>query len=454
MTLVILVLVFLLSIQAPPQATVAPTPDALVADYVAAFNAGEAAMRQFFEKYADQATPVDARIARYRSMKTDLGTLKIRRLASTDPTAITVETVDQRGTVTTLVFQLTADDRHRLRAIQVRIGGPGGDDQAGPPLSARDEKTALGDVAAFFTKAASADQFSGTGLVARGGKVLWERAVGQADKDKKIPNTIDTKFNIGSIGKSFTVVAIAQLVAAGKIAPEDTVGKFLPAYPNAAVREKVTVQQLLDMRSGIGDFFGTRYQSTPKSQVRSLQDYLPLFASDPLLFEPGQGQQYSNGGYVVLGLIIEQASGMSYYDYVQKRIFDVAAMANTGLYPEDARVSTRATGYTLSFGAPRRANTETLPGRASSAGGACSTLHDLLRYEQSLAAGKLVAPDAMRRIGRPTSGMGIAGGAPGLNAALDTDVNGYTVIVLANYDPPAAERLSAEIRRVLNSVKR
>ena len=87
------------------------------------------------------------------------------------------------------------------------------------------------------------------------------------------------------------------------------VSRFLPDYPNAAVREKVTVQMLLEMRSGIGDFFGPRYEETPKSRLRGLEDYVPLFAGAPLLFEPGQGNEYSNGGYVVLGLIIQKASG-------------------------------------------------------------------------------------------------------------------------------------------------
>jgi CubicO group peptidase (beta-lactamase class C family) len=188
---------------------------------------------------------------------------------------------------------------------------------------------------------------------------FWERA-GEADQERKIPNTVTTKFNVGSIGKSCTIVAVAQLVAAGRITPRDTVGKLLPDYPNPTVREKVTVQMLLDMRSGIGDFFGPRYEETPKSRLRALEDYLPLFAGSPLLFEPGQGNQYSNGGYVVLGLIIQKASGMNYYDYVQKHIFAVAGMPNTGFYPQSASVPNRANGYTARS-APARLNTGNPP---------------------------------------------------------------------------------------------
>ena len=145
---------------------------------------------------------------------------------------------------------------------------------------------------------------------------------------------------------------------------------------------------------------------------------------------------------------------MSYYDYVQRHIFDVVRMLDSGFYLQSAAVPKRANGYTARLGPPRRLNTDTLPERASSAGGVYSTLHDLLAYSQALAAGRIVKPDVMRELGRGVAGLGIAGGAPGLNATLDTDLNGYTLIVLANCDPPAAELLAREARRVLESVRR
>jgi len=205
--------------------------------------------------------------------------------------------------------------------------------------------------------------------------------------------------------------------------------------------EKVTIRHLLSMTSGIGDFFGARYEATPKDKIRSLRDYLPLFADRPLEFEPGTNNRYSNGGYVVLGLIIEKASGRDYYDYVRESIFKPCGMGDTDSYPRDAGVPNLALGYTRREGAQGwTLNHATLPGRGSSAGGGYSTTEDLLRYVRALREGKIVLPDS-------ASGLGIAGGAPGLNASLDWDPrSGDVVIVLTNLDPPAAVRTSRQIR--------
>src|SRR5207342_3868259 len=93
-------------------------------------------------------------------------------------------------------------------------------------------------------------------------------------------------FNLGSINKVFTQVAVAQLAEQGKLSLSDTIRKHLPDYPSP-VADKITIQQLLTMTSGLGDFFGERYDATPKSRFRTLADFLPLFVNEPLLFEPG-----------------------------------------------------------------------------------------------------------------------------------------------------------------------
>ena len=116
-------------------------------------------------------------------------------------------------------------------------------------------------------------------------------------------------------------------------------------------------------------------------------------------------------------------------------------------------VPRRAKGYTSRAGAGRVPNDDSLPERASSAGGVYSTVADLLRYDAALARGSLVAEPSMLAIGRRLGGMGIAGGAPGLNAALDQDVNGYTLVVLANLDPPAAGDLARAIRPIVEAIR-
>ncbi len=251
------------------------------------------------------------------------------------------------------------------------------------------------------------------------------------------------------MNKSFTQVAIAQLAAQGKLSMNDPIKKFLPDYPNKDAAEKVTVEQLVTMSSGIGDFFNERYESTPKSQLNSIGAYMPLFADKPLMFEQGTKRAYSNGGYVVLGAIIEKASGMDYYAYVRKYIFEPLGMTRTDSYEKDAADEDIALGYTKHGGdgknAAWRPNFDKLPQKGSSAGGGYSTAADLLRYTQALAAPSVV-PEAFE--GR--HGLGIAGGTEGVNAALEWNpANGYAIIVLSNYDPPSAEKAAQHIRALL-----
>src|SRR6185436_12089934 len=150
---------------------------------------------------------------------------------------------------------------------------------------------------------------------------------------------------------------------------------------------------------------------------------------------PGSRQQYSNAGYIVLGLLIERLSGTSYYDYVERHIFAPAGMTRTASWRVDSLPPNTATGYTA-----EGRNTDLLPGRGSSAGGGYSTTHDLLRLLNALREHKIE--------NAPEAGMvGIAGGAPGLNAVMEGDLpGGYDVVVMANLSPPAAERVGRLIR--------
>src|SRR5262245_14297529 len=190
---------------------------------------------------------------------------------------------------------------------------------------------------AMINKSGADDIFSGVVMVAKDDKPIFQRSVGLASKSYNVPNRVDTKFNLGSINKFFTRVAIFQLIEQGKLSLDDAVGKHLPDYPNKEAAEKVTINHLLDMQSGIGDFFGPKFDATPKNRIRAIKDYLPLFADQPLKFEPGTGRAYSNGGYIVLGAIIEKVAGQSYYDYVRERICKPAVMGHTDSYEVEER---------------------------------------------------------------------------------------------------------------------
>lgn len=303
---------------------------------------------------------------------------------------------------------------------------------------------------ALIDKRTADDSFSGAVMVARNGQPIFQRAVGLANKQYNTPNRVDTKFNLGSINKIFTRIAILQLIEQGKLSLDDHLGKHLPDYPNQDAAAKVTIRHLLDMQSGIGDFFGPKFEATPKDRIRSTKDYLPLFADQPLKFEPGTSRAYSNGGYIVLGAIIEKITGQSYYDYVRERIFKPAGMENTDSYEVDANAPNLATGYLRNGRGERVSNVYTKPARGSSAGGGYSTLEDLLKFTIALQSNKLLSPENSRKLG---GGLGIAGGAPGINATLEfNQASGYTIIVLSNYDPPSAGNVSEQIRELIAQV--
>jgi D-alanyl-D-alanine carboxypeptidase len=295
---------------------------------------------------------------------------------------------------------------------------------------------------------AKAGQFSGVVLLARRGSTIYSGAFGLASEEFDVPNTLDTAFNLGSIDKIMTRIAVEQLVEQGRLRYDQTIGELLHDYPNAAAKA-VTVMQLVAMTSGIGDFFGPAFLATPKDKIRALADYLPLFADKPLAFAPGSQRQYSNGGYVVLGLIIERVTKQSYYDYVQTHIFDPAGMTRSGWPERDVPTKGLATGYTDATNddpaAPRRNNIYTAPAKGSSAGGGYATAADLVKFAAALQADKLLAPGAAQKLFGGS--IGVAGGAPGINADLEIDAqSGYVLVVLSNYDPPSAEDVAKTIR--------
>jgi D-alanyl-D-alanine carboxypeptidase len=291
---------------------------------------------------------------------------------------------------------------------------------------------------------AKAGQFSGVAVVAKNGATVFQRAYGQRDREHGIPNNLETAFNLGSINKVFTQIAILQLRAAGKLDPDSTLAKYWPDYPNKEVAGRITIRQLMRHTSGIGGNIFAPPASGNRHDIRRLGDYLPLFVNEPLQFEPGTNNAYSNAGYVVLGLLVERLSGEDYYTYVRRHIFEPAGMRRTGSFFVDSLPSNTAIGYTRGEedappNAPLRPNTQGLPGRGSSAGGGYSTAQDLSRFLQALREHRI--PNGV------PAGLGIAGGSGGMNAAVDGDLpGGYDVIVLANLDPPAAERVARMVR--------
>jgi CubicO group peptidase (beta-lactamase class C family) len=327
------------------------------------------------------------------------------------------------------------------------------------------EADALGALSARADKLAGEDELSGAVLVAKGGRVLFKHAYGLADRKRRIPNTIRTRFRIGSMNKMFTAVAILQLVEAGKVKLTAPLGTYLPDYPSRDVATKVTIHQLLTHTGGTGDIFGPDFDAH-RNELRTLADYVKLYGKRGLEFKPGSRWAYSNYGFILLGAVIEKVTGQSYYDYVQQHVYAPAGMTRSGSLPEDQAVPDRSIGYTKPPGTTAWVpNTDTLPYRATSAGGGYSTVEDLARYAHALLSHKLLNPDSTKLLitGKVKAGpgaryaygfedarnadgngwVGHGGGAPGMNGDLKIyPKSGYMVAVLANIDPPAAQRIS------------
>ena len=335
-----------------------------------------------------------------------------------------------------------------------------------PPGAVRPAKLALPAlVEAIDARAASGaarDQFSGAVLVAHNGRVLLEKAYGLADRANAKPNTPDTQFRFGSMGKMFTAVAVMQLVEQGKIDLEAPIGRYLTGYPNQDIATKVTVAHLLSHTGGTGNIFGPDFDRK-KGSLRSTKDYVDLYGARAPEFAPGTRESYSNYGFILLGRIVEQVSGLGYDDYIARNIFQPAAMASTGNRPESEVLPRRAVSY-MGSGAKLKNAADTLPLNGTAAGGGYATVADFNRFVGGLTSHRLLRGETLRKLidggvktadGKlagfdfggtvPDAGrfIGHGGAAPGMNGSLQHFVkSGVTVVVLANRDFPAAEGIA------------
>jgi D-alanyl-D-alanine carboxypeptidase len=332
-----------------------------------------------------------------------------------------------------------------------------------PPGAVRPAKLALPAlIEAIDARAASRaakDQFSGAILVAQSGRVLFQKAYGLADRAHRKPNRLDTQFRFGSMGKMFTAVAIMQLVENGKIDLEAPIGRYLTDYPNGDIAAKVTVANLLSHTGGTGDIFGPDFDRR-KASLRSTRDYVDLYGGRAPEFAPGSRQSYSNYGFILLGRIVEQVSGLRYDEYIQRNIFTPAGMASTGNRPESEVLPRRAVGYT-GAGARLKSADDTLPLNGTAAGGGYSTIGDFNRFVRGLTSHRLLRGETLQKLidggvrmadgqfagfdfggtmGDAGRFIGHGGDAPGMSGSLQHFLkSGVTVIVLANRDPGVAE---------------
>jgi D-alanyl-D-alanine carboxypeptidase len=455
-------LLALLLIAATMTAAAAPaseTPSLQVfKQWLDAFNSGDSArITAFWQKYGRNGA--DDHVAGDLRLRTMTGGMTIYRVEEDTDTHLVALMKENRGVYSESTLDLASVDPPVIAGM---MGHPAPSPEgSGNPAAGDDQLASLvrEHVAAMY----GPDAFSGAILIAHNGKIVLDQAWGMADETNRIGNTVDTQFCIGSMNKMFTAVAILQLVERGRLALDKPIATYWPDYPNRDLASRVTIRELLNHTGGTGDIFTPEYQAH-REDTRSLADYVKLFGSRPVIFEPGSRMEYSNYGFILLGRIIELVSGEPYQKYVQENIYQAAGMTRTDSRPESDHVNGRAIGYTTGRNG-LVPNTDGMPWSGTSAGGGYSTVRDLFLFAEALQSGKLLDPGLLQEATqaspkRPDYGMGFyvlpdggyghGGGAPGINGELHIlPHDRYVLVALANRDPRMASNMVDFITSIL-----
>lgn len=256
-----------------------------------------------------------------------------------------------------------------------------------------------GQIAHVIREQHTKQPFSGVVRIRAGEDVVFSDAFGYSNRSDAIPNTVSTRFGTASGTKTFTAIAVCQLIEAGGLSLDrrltDVVDLDLPHF-----NPSVTIRQLLTHTSGVPDYFdeeeldaqadfGDVWASLPVYRVRAPSDLLPLFQDEPMKFEPGERFSYNNGGYVLLGLAIEAASGVNYADYVERNVFAPAGMTDSGFFEMNALPPHTAYGY-LDDG---RTNIYEMSMKGMPDGGAFVTAPDMSSFWDALYGHRVLGPD-------------------------------------------------------------
>jgi D-alanyl-D-alanine carboxypeptidase len=449
----IAIVFFLCGVFASAQPTLPTTPAGRVlAAWLDAFNSGDlAALQAFDARYRTDAPAISST----QRLRENTGGFALVRIEKSAATAIAV-LLEERDARRLARLELEVTDAAKPMVVSATLRNVAR--TADVPVARLTDAQTIDALTAKMAEQLAADRFSGAVLIGHRGRIVFEQAAGLANRDSRTPNTRATQFRNGSMNKMFTATAVMQLVEAGKLSLDDTVGKVMSDYPNAEVARKVTIRHLLGHTGGTGDFFGPEFMKN-RLTLKTHADYVAMFGGRAPVHEPGAEYRYSNYGMVLLGAIIERVSGLSYFDYVRTRVFEPAGMRSTGSLPETELVANRSAGY-MRGGTAWISNSETLPWSGTAAGGGYSTVGDFFRFAEALQSGRLIsnaslaqmiAPGLNRQYGfgmsltgeGETRSFGHSGGAPGQNGDLRVfPESGYVIVVLSNLDPPAAMRLA------------
>jgi CubicO group peptidase (beta-lactamase class C family) len=461
-SLAVAALLFFINGACVAQSALPQLPDTPAANqakgWLEVFNAGDVEKRRAFlqKNYPSRLERFD----RETEMRRATGGFDVMKVAESTPTKIVLLIQERLGEqFAQFTVEVEPAPPHAIKQFQFQVLPR----PAEFAIRHLNENELVASLRKRLDEVVAAELFSGAVLVAKDGKTVFAQPYGLADREKKTPNTLKTRFRLGSMNKMFTAVATLQLVQNGKLDLKAPLGDYLTGYLNKDMASKVTIEQLLSHTGGTGDIFGPEFDKN-RLELKTLQDYVKLYGNRGPEFEPGSRWKYSNYGFLLLGVIVEKVSGQNYYDYVRDHIFKPAGMSATASEPEDQMVADRSVGYMRSDGGGWQRNTDTLPYRGTSAGGGYSTVEDLLRFATALQTNKLLKPQYTEmlttgKVETPNGGkyaygfqevtvngtrcFGHGGGAPGMNGELKICPGpGYVVAVLANLDPPAATRVA------------
>ena len=310
-------------------------------------------------------------------------------------------------------------------------------------------------------------KFMGSLLVARGEEILLNKGYGSANLEWNIPNSPATKFRLGSVTKQFTAAAILLLEERGKLKTDDPVKKFMSDAPTAW--EKITIYHLLTHTSGIPNFTSFPDYPSQKPFAATPEKLVARFRDKPLDFQPGEKWSYSNSGYILLGYVLEKASGESYEKFLQENIFGPLGMKDSGYDSNSAIILRRASGYGPGKDGPMNAEFihMSIP---FSAGALYSTTEDLLRWQRGLFGGKLLSAASLAKMTTPfkddyACGVGVrtvngrrvidhGGAIEGFNTFLAYYPDDkLTVVALSNLNGGAPQQIVSQLAAIARGEK-
>ena len=252
--------------------------------------------------------------------------------------------------------------------------------------------------------------FSGVvSLAPLGSGPSLDLAFGLAERSHRIPNTVETRFAMASGCKIFTAMVVGSLIQEGRIGLDTTLADCVRSR-QFHFGSTVTVGQLLNHTSGIPDYFSEEAESDyaalwrdrPCYRMTSIRDFLPLFENAPMKAPPGQGFLYSNAGFILLGLIVEELTGQEFREVVMERVIRPCGMTRTGYFALDALPDNTAVGYLSGDETDWRTNVYSVPSIGGADGGAYTTISDMRRLWTSLLAGRVLAKEWVDRLLSPS----------------------------------------------------